>query len=304
MKFLIDRRIGGFGDLMMLSAPMEVLREEGHQLGLVLDRRWHGLFKHWPGRLEETRVGGWDEIFNVHAPCPASVFEINALASSRIGPGFARGLVQANRIEAFSAALGVHPAPSVPVVFLSQAERSFALDATSGLPSPIVYVQTGAAETYKDWGGFVELCDLLERDGVSVITSGPCGHRAGLRSDVLSSIAIMERCDLVASVDSMAVHAAAAVDVPCVMLAGPMNPGSRIGTYPTASSIQIDLPCAPCWRNQNVPCHLTGGPESVCMERLSVEAVARVIRRRLDEVAAGQREPAEKYEFVEVERVA
>lgn len=300
MKILVDRRIGGFGDLMMLSAPMQKLISSGHEVGLVIDRKWRGLFKHWRIALLDGISNGWDQVVDVHQPCPASVFEVNALKSSRIDKGMARGMVNATRIEAFSAALGIYLEENemVPIVALSNDERRYAAEFVKNLPRPIVYVQADAAEKYKSWQFFPELCDALEARGCSVVSYGSCGNRTSLQCDLLHSIAIIGQCDLFVGVDSMGIHAAAAVDTPSVLVAGPMNPGSRIATYPGASAVYLGMQCVPCWRNEGIPCHVSGMNLSICMERLETNAVLTHIERRLAELAVGTKRPVVKYEEI------
>lgn len=300
MKILVDRRIGGFGDLMMLSTPMRKLISSGHEVGLVIDRKWRGLFKHWRMPILDGISNGWDQVVDVHQPCPASIFEVNALKSSRIDKGMARGMVNATRIEAFSAALGIHleEHEMTPVVVLSDEERQYAVEFVKNLPRPIVYVQADAAEQYKSWRFFPELCDALEARGCSVVTYGPCGDRMSLQCSLLHSIAIIDQCDLLVGVDSMGTHAAAAVDTPSVLIAGPMNPGARIATYPGASGIYLGMQCVPCWRNEGIPCHVSGTNTSTCMENLEMNPVMAHIERRLEELAAGTKKPREKYEEV------
>jgi hypothetical protein len=36
--------------------------------------------------------------------------------------------------------------------------------------------------------------------------------------------------------------------------------------------------CMPCWRNASMPCQVTGGPDSVCLDLLPVERVMQAVR--------------------------
>jgi len=80
------------------------------------------------------------------------------------------------------------------------------------------------------------------------------------------------------------VHLAAALDRPAVALFGPTDGAVRTADYPKVRFLDArrDLRCVPCWRNEEIPCALTGMRTSVCMGEIGpltvVAALESVLR--------------------------
>ena len=75
--------------------------------------------------------------------------------------------------------------------------------------------------------------------------------------------------------DSGFLHAASAFDVPVVAMFGPTDGKLFTRHHLRATVISNEsFPCAPCWRNEDLPCQLTGqfGP-SPCIAALRVDTV-------------------------------
>ena len=85
-------------------------------------------------------------------------------------------------------------------------------------------------------------------------------------------------------VDSAFLHAAAAFDVPVVAMFGPTDGKlfTRHHRNATVISANETFACAPCWRNEDLPCGLTGqfGP-SPCVAALKVEPVLAAVAAAL-----------------------
>ncbi len=85
-------------------------------------------------------------------------------------------------------------------------------------------------------------------------------------------------------VDSAFLHAAAAFDVPVVALFGPTDGKLFTQHHRRATVITANesFACAPCWRNEDLPCSLTGkfGP-SPCVAAIKVEPVLAAVEAAL-----------------------
>jgi ADP-heptose:LPS heptosyltransferase len=63
----------------------------------------------------------------------------------------------------------------------------------------------------------------------------------------LDFAALVERCNVLVTGDTMAMHVAMALGVPCVVLFGPTCP-QEIDLYQHGTKVTTRLPCAPCYR--------------------------------------------------------
>ena len=63
----------------------------------------------------------------------------------------------------------------------------------------------------------------------------------------LTFAAIVERCDALVTGDTMALHVAVALDVPCVALFGPTC-AQEIDLYGRGTALRTSLACSPCYR--------------------------------------------------------
>ena len=98
------------------------------------------------------------------------------------------------------------------------------------------------------------------------------------------SIALASALKAMVCVDSAFLHAAAAFDVPVVAMFGPTDGKlfTRHHRNATVISANETFACAPCWRNEDLPCGLTGqfGPSS-CVAALKVESVLAAVAAAL-----------------------
>ena len=90
----------------------------------------------------------------------------------------------------------------------------------------------------------------------------------------------MQRCDVLVTGDTMALHVAIALDVPCVVLFGPTCQ-QEIDLYGRGEKLRTSLPCSPCYARR---CNESPN----CMDDISVErvwsAVARWVGQRSLEI--------------------
>ena len=95
------------------------------------------------------------------------------------------------------------------------------------------------------------------------------------------AIAIFAKCSLAVCTDSAFLHVAAAFNMPTVALCGPTDGVVVTKHHSNAHVVSLGhaFKCMPCWRNEDIPCQLTGGRESACMAAINEgEIVALVIR--------------------------
>ena len=156
----------------------------------------------------------------------------------------------------------------------------------------IVGVQPYSRDSYKDHPDIERFIETLKADYDLIIfhhvethfAPGPgVTSTAGLT--LAQSIALVSKLDAMVCVDSGFLHAAAAFDVPVVALFGPTDGKlfTRHHRHATVVSANGSYACAPCWRNEDLPCWLTGKfGSSPCVAAVKVEtvlaAVAAILR--------------------------
>ncbi|MEK9137009.1 MAG: glycosyltransferase family 9 protein, partial [Bacteroidota bacterium] len=93
------------------------------------------------------------------------------------------------------------------------------------------------------------------------------------------AFALAAACDAIIAPDSSFVHLAAAFDIPCVGLYGPIDGHVRTQHYPKCRYLDVrkKLGCMPCWRNEQIPCKLTNMRASVCMVDISIDEILKTL---------------------------
>ena len=126
--------------------------------------------------------------------------------------------------------------------------------------------------------------------------SGRSGDRFNGRLGLGGVIALVSALDAMVCVDSGFLHAAGAFDVPVVAMFGPTDGKlfTRHRQHATMVSANESFACAPCWRNEDLPCQVTRRVgTSPCVAALKVEAVqaavAEALLRRVAEARVGAR---------------
>lgn len=297
-SILVTRAMGGIGDLLMMTPGLHALKQKyPHcEIELALPRRYHPLFA---GNEDVQLVDIQEETlcyttyqkwFNL-TDCPA------AKAESRTAPR-----VRKNRIELFAEALGaggwrLRKAGRRPRYFISEEERVFQKEfwrqcCLEG--KTVCGVQVQAAETYRDYPYMGDLVRRLSHDLTVILFHGdPIEMRTGAtvldpgRLPLRRSFALAAACDCVIAPDSALVHLAGALDLPCIVLSGPIDGRIRTADYPRAVHVDTrkQLKCVPCWRNEIIPCALTGKRNSGCLAAIPLDAICntleKVLRKRL-----------------------
>lgn len=157
----------------------------------------------------------------------------------------------------------------------------------------VIGLNTGAGSAFanKTWppARFADLARrLLAHRGCRVaLLGGPAERRTNARIAAacpgvrdtghahteLEFAALVARCNVLVTGDTMALHAAIAADVPCVALFGPTCP-QEIDLHGRGEKIVTTLPCAPCYRR-----HCDRSPS--CMDDIPVERVLAAVQRCL-----------------------
>ena len=297
-RLLVTRAMGGLGDLLMLTPALHALRRKlGAPVQLAVPRRFFPLFE----GNDDVRVvdihseldpKDYDRWFNL-TDCPAARGE--SLTAPR---------VRKNRIELFARGLGIR-GPALwrmdrqPRYFLTEAdhayrERFFAAHGLTG--ESVIGVQIRSDETYRDYPHMAALVQTLARDHVvllfdsrpivgfdfaNVIKVGGQGLR--------EAAALASGCRALVGPDSSFIHLAAALGRPAVGLFGPTDGKVRTQDYPNVRYLDVrrDLRCVPCWRNEEIPCALTGLRASVCLGEIGPLSVVAEIEDLLRATGAG-----------------
>jgi len=296
---VVTRAMGGIGDLLIMTAGLRALsKRRATRVKLLVEQKYFDLFRNNP-YVELVDIDGPPvDVVNCRewrnlTLCPAARYEAGR-----------RPFVRKGRAELFAAGMGIKKrlldAYGWDVeVRLDEEQtrfrRDFLRDKDLG-SRPVVGLQPYARDSYKDHQEIERFVEALSRRYDLVIfhhleTSLPAGpgiaSTAGLA--LAESIALVSALDAMVCVDSAFLHAAAAFDVPVVALFGPTDGElfTRHHRRATVINANDSFACAPCWRNEDLPCSLTGkfGP-SPCVAAIKVEPVLAAVEAAL--VARGR----------------
>jgi ADP-heptose:LPS heptosyltransferase len=291
---LVTRAMGGIGDMLTMQPGLEILAKRyGRPVDFAIPRKFFPIFEHDPSiRLVDIDgppidVARYREFANLSF-CPAARYE------SRIRPNVRRG-----RVELFARAMHVTPAQLRAQGWHinrfeadDDGERSDRFLAKHGLGKrPVIGVQPYSRDSYKDHVGIGQIITALAKRYDIVIfhhvanglPEGPgLAHTAGMALG--DSLALVSRLKAMVSVDSAFLHAASAYDVPVIGLFGPTGAHAVTRHHRKVTVLwkpQV-LRCVPCWRNEDLPCRVTGTiSASPCIAAITtqevVDAVAEAI---------------------------
>ena len=194
--------------------------------------------------------------------------------------------------------LGVSGRPSRYVFELSDAERTRAAEhlASIGVAAnrPLIGLNTGAGGRWplKQWreDGYLELIGRLaaelpvqflllggaseeQRNERLVARSSIPLFDPGCRNPVRHFGALVDRCDLVVTGDTLAMHLALALRKRTVVLFGPTS-AAEIELYGLGEKVVPDMTCLSCYKTS---CDFSPN----CMDLISVDMVEGAIRRQL-----------------------
>lgn len=296
---LVTRGMGGIGDLLMMEPGLEALAQrQGRRVDFAIQKKFFPIFAHNPHvnildidgpPLDFRAFGFWANL----SDCPASKYE------SKTRPRVKRG-----RVELFARAMRVKRSALARQGwrinhFLSDDDRQFCADFVARHrlgQRPLIGVQPYSRDSYKDHPRVAEIIHALARVGDVLIfhhrddgLPGGDGIASTAGLALGESLALMSCLDAMVSVDSAFLHAAAAFDVPVTALFGPTGalPLTRHHRHVDILWKREAFGCVPCWRNEDVPCAVTGQlSASPCVAAISTDEVVASVGRML-KVRAG-----------------
>jgi ADP-heptose:LPS heptosyltransferase len=210
--------------------------------------------------------------------------------------------VKKGRVELFAGGVGVGPRLlrkhgwNIEII-LNDRQMAFRrnyLDSAGIGRRPIVGVQPYSRDTYKDHPRIVHFIESLAEDyDILVfhhINNGlPSGKgiatTAGL--SLSDSLALVSVLDAMVCVDSAFLHAAAAFDIPVLAMFGPTDGKlfTRHHRHATILTAEASFPCAPCWRNEDMPCQITNSVGvSPCVAAVSLQTTKTALSNCLGSV--------------------
>lgn len=295
--------MGGIGDLLMMTPGFHALKKKypDQTIYLSIPKRYFAVFENNPDvtlvDIETTplfpqRYRRW---FNF-SDCPAARSE--AVVAPR---------VKKSRIDIFAGALGIgfisrRQMNTRPRYFISPEEAAFAESFWNEHDlndRPVIGLQLFADESYRNYPHNTALIEQLARNyKVLLFDAKPIPgyeHPNIIKIDCYSlrkAFALAGRCQLIIAPDSAFVHLSGALELPCIALFGPIDGKVRTRQYPTVEYLDArkELGCVPCWRNEVIPCKLTGLRNSVCMSSISVERIVAKVKETVPDtcIFAGQ----------------
>lgn len=189
-----------------------------------------------------------------------------------------------------------------PVLGLSDAHRKKAnafIKKKFGDSRPLVAIHPGTSRALKMWPRrhFARLCDLLadSMEASVMLTWGPgeleeaeairslakSDPEIGPKTDSLLDLAaLLERCDLMVTVDSGPMHIGSAVGAPVVAIFGPTDVSVNAPHWPPVEVVAADIECRPCDENCD---------RARCMEAVTPRTVFDAARRLLRKMDAPTR---------------
>jgi ADP-heptose:LPS heptosyltransferase len=285
-RILITRAMGGIGDLLMMTPGIHALKKKfpNKEIHLAIPRHYFQIFQNNP----DVKLIDIEEDFFSHVlytrwfnftDCPATRSE------SRKAPN-----VKKNRIDIFARALGIRGIrrfnmKRTPQYFISQTEHEFAKKFFNRMnlqQETVIGIQLHSDESYRDYPLMETLVEKISREHKVLLFDSQSidgfNYQNVLKIDsfgLRDAFALAYRCTAIIAPDSSFVHFAAAFEIPTIALHGPIDGKVRTGNYPNCTFVDVrdQLGCLPCWRNEGIPCKLTGMRNSACMESLPVKKI-------------------------------
>ena len=290
---LVTRAMGGVGDIMMMTPGLRALAARtGKPVDFATKRQYFPLLENNPDvRLldidQVIDIGGYRRWVNL-SQCPAGRYE-----SSRVPK------VDKGRVELFARAMGVsrrqldqHGWQPVFVLSPEQERQRDAFRAEFGARGlPIIGIQPYSRDTYKNTPGLVEAIPRLVVQARVVVfhtTEVPLKAQANLSQfhgrPLAETLAALAACDYFIGVDTAFFHVAAALATPSVGIFGPTDGQLFSLHHPCVELITANehFPCAPCWRNEDLPCYLTHSQVSVCLSSITPDSIQRAIQKLME----------------------
>ena len=291
---VVTRAQGGIGDIIMMTPGLHALaKRSGKKVRFAIDRKFFPILA-GNDDVELVDIGGSPIDIDNNAwrnltRCPAAAHESRTLPYVRKG-----------RVRLFAEGMGVSWAQlqrfggGKPRLAVGDEQKRFVtefLRNNNFSGRPLIGVQPYSRDTYKDHPGMLGIIERLSTEYDVLIfhhvaTGLPQGNHiastAGLSLD--KSLALVAALDVMVAVDSAFIHAPAAFDIPLVGIFGPTD--GDLFTSHHMNKIVLDqrdrFPCVPCWRNEDLPCKLTGRLGiSPCIAAINEDVILNAVLRAL-----------------------
>jgi ADP-heptose:LPS heptosyltransferase len=288
--------MGGIGDLLMMEPGLEALAaKQGRPVDFAIPAKFHAIFRNNPHvnlididgpPIELGTYRFWSNL----SDCPAGRYESQH-----------RPYIKKGRVEIFAGAMGIKKAALARQggkisLFPGADAQTFCDDflKSQGFGKRrLIGVQPYSRDSYKDHVAIIPIIRALAKhndvlifhhlsDGLPI---GP-GIASTAGQSLGHSLALVSRLDAMVSVDSAFLHAAAAFDVPVVALFGPTDGRTFTRHHERVSILwkPQSFGCVPCWRNEDVPCTVTGLlSASPCLSAIAVNEVTEAVDAMLAE---------------------
>lgn len=278
--FCVIRRVGGIGDVLMLTPVLRHLKREfpNCKLTFAIDMHTTGNNVYYELVKNAPFV---DEIIDARY-VDRNKYDAVMDASSVCLRYERSGLPPLNRIDLFARAAGI--------TFLKQRLPFFELETQEKIPvDGMFYVLLHTAsnedkrcwpvEKYKELIGLLDDLDIVflvaDFNGKSRDWSSLPKVRDISNCGIRSLASWIERANVFVGPDSGPMHLAGALKTKSVVLFGSIPPDARINHYSTHTAITSNAACAPCWYRK---CPY----EVKCMKDIQASAVAQQIRKEYE----------------------
>jgi ADP-heptose:LPS heptosyltransferase len=289
---LVRRITDGIGDMLMVTPTLEAIKEKhpDKRIEVACQSKLWPVLQNNPSvhRLIDADAHinpkRYYAIIDLSSPCAR-------YESARVAAGKD---VQKSRVEIYAEAAGVREIVHElkPKYIVHDDHRQWAKDfiaKTVSSNKPKIAVGLRSAEMYRNWPEkyFHQLSELLgphfelilidhSREHVFKNVIDACGF------PLQKSIAILEQCDGLITVDTSLLHFGAALNIPTIALFGPIDYRPRCKGYDNVTVIKSDMDCIPCWRNSRIPCKQlnTIRGHSKCMLAIRAKQVAEVVKKK------------------------
>lgn len=290
---LVKRLSKGLGDILMASTGIEALKKRYPNFDIhvaVPEVLFPALYNtNYISELVDINkpinLKRYHMILDISAPCAR--YETVRVSSGKP--------VEKNRVEIYAEALGVRNLITdlKPRYFLTEEESFSAREfiKTLNLKKRInVGLCLKSAEDYRSWPNekINELVSLIKnkcnvfifndsQKDIFEDTVDVCGM------PLRKSLAILNECSSLITVDTGLLHAAQALKIPTIALFGPIDYKARCRGYEDIIVIKADLPCIPCWRNGVTMCKRTKSIKgySECLSIIPAQNVAETLLAKI-----------------------
>lgn len=266
---LFVSRVGGFGDLLWLNAIYQMLKSE-RDIKIT-----HCCFPRYASIL----LGFVDHVvsYPLHekdAPCNQRVWLENIVEATPCTNG-------EHPCDRMASRFGLDPLPIKSAYKIFKPEEQKASNAWPRTANRRVCIQTASSTGNKSYPHIPDVVELAYKEGWEILLVGDprkskeqtppgvfdCTQR---NMDIRESIAMAGQCDLIIASDSVFIHVAEALNIPCIGIFGPFDGQTYLQGHGWV--LQGRLKCSPChWHPRGTPfptsgpCSTTGVCEAIAM---------------------------------------